>query len=128
MVSAAGIASSDAAATRESINELIDHWRQRDSKAVAVVEKALEAMASVIASIINVCDIDTVMLGGLWAHFEPDLIRRIGRMVRPQALSYPEVQARVMMADVVARPALIGADEVGLRNFVDNPLEFLERE
>lgn len=128
MVSAAGIASSDAAATRESINELIDHWRQRDSKAVAVVEKALEAMASVIASIINVCDIDTVMLGGLWAHFEPDLIRRIGRMVRPQALSYPEVQARVMMTDVVARPALIGAAEVGLRNFVDNPLEFLERE
>lgn len=89
MVSAAGIASSDAAATRSAIDELIDRWHQRDAQTVAVVEKALEAMASVIASTINVCDVDVVMLGGLWARFEPELIRRIERMVRPQVLAYP---------------------------------------
>ena len=50
MVSAAGIASSDAAATRSAIDELIDRWHQRDAQTVAVVEKALEAMVSVIAS------------------------------------------------------------------------------
>ena len=78
MVSAAGIASSDAAATRSAIDELIDRWHQRDAQTVAVVEKALEAMASVIASTINVCDVDVVMLGGLWARFEPELIRTHG--------------------------------------------------
>ena len=46
MVSAAGIASSDTAATRSAIDELIDRWHQRDAQTVAVVEKALEAMAS----------------------------------------------------------------------------------
>ena len=127
MVSAAGIASSDAAATRQSIGELIDRWRQRDSTVVAVVEKALEAMASVIASIVNVCDVDTVMLGGLWAHFDPALIQRVERMVQPQVLSYPEVRVRVLMADAVERPALVGAAESSLRTFVDNPLRFMER-
>ncbi len=125
MVSAAGIASSDAAATRSAIAELVERWRQRDAKTVAVVEKALEAIASVITSTINVCDVDTVVMGGLWAHFEPDLIRRIERMVRPQTLAYPEVQARVLMADVVERPALVGAAEIGLRSFISNPLHFL---
>ena len=125
MVSAAGIASSDAAATSSAIDELIDRWRQRDVQTVAVVEKALEAISSVIASTINVCDVDVVMLGGLWARFEPELIRRIERMVRPQVLAYPEVEASVLVADVVDRPALMGAAEIGLRRFVDNPLRFM---
>ena len=88
---------------------MIDRWHQRDAQTVAVVEKALEAMASVIASTINVCDVDVVMLGGLWARFEPELIRRIERMVRPQVLAYPEVEASVLVADIVDRclcPAL----------------------
>ena len=125
MVSAAGIASSDAAATSSAIDELIDRWRQRDVQTVAVVEKALEAISSVIASTINVCDVDVVMLGGLWARFEPELIRRIERMVRPQVLAYPEVEASVLVADVVDRPALMGAAEIGLRRFIDNPLRFM---
>ena len=125
MVSAAGIASSDAAATRSAIDELIDRWHQRDVQTVAVVEKALEAISSVIASTINVCDVDVVMLGGLWARFEPELIRRIERMVRPQVLAYPEVEASVLVAYVVDRPALMGAAEIGLRRFIDNPLRFM---
>ena len=94
---------------------------------MAVVEKALEAMASVIASTINVCDVDVVMLGGLWARFEPELIRRIERMVRPQVLAYPEVEASVLVADIVDRPALMGAAEIGLRRFIDNPLRFMRQ-
>ena len=125
MVSAAGIASSDAAATHSAIDELIDRWHQRDVQTVAVVEKALEAISSVIASTINVCDVDVVMLGGLWARFEPELIRRIERMVRPQVLAYPEVEASVLVADVIDRPALMGAAEIGLRRFIDNPLRFM---
>ncbi len=62
MVESAGIASGSAAARRESINELIERWRDGDVKA-AVVDKAIEAMVSAIASAINICDVDTVMLG-----------------------------------------------------------------
>lgn len=43
MVESAGIASGSAAARRESINELIERWRDGDVKAAAVVDKAIEA-------------------------------------------------------------------------------------
>lgn len=127
MVDAAGIASGDDAATQEACDDMISRWRQRDSKVVAVVEKALEAMSSAIVSMVNMCDIDMVMLGGLWARFEPELIDRVEHMVRSQVLSYPKVLVQVQAADVVGRPALLGAAESGLRAFVDNPLRFIER-
>ncbi|WP_298047305.1 ROK family protein [uncultured Bifidobacterium sp.] len=125
MVGTAGIASGDAAATKDACDAMMALWRQRDSKTVAVVEKALEAMASAIVSMVNMCDVDMVMLGGLWARFEPELIDRVERMVRSQALAYPKVRVRVRMADVVKRPALLGAAESGLRRFVDDPLQFI---
>ena len=58
----AGIASGSAAARRESVDELIDRWCAGDVRVAAVVNKAIEAMVSSIASAINVCDIETVVL------------------------------------------------------------------
>ena len=108
MVESAGIASGSAAARRESINELIERWRDGDVKAAAVVDKAIEAMVSAIASAINICDVDTVMLGGVWSQFGPEIASHMQGMMRRQVLGYPEVRAKVLMADVTSKPALIG--------------------
>lgn len=125
MVESAGIASGSAAAQRTSINELIDRWRDRDVKAVAVVDKAIEAMVSAIASAINICDVDTVMLGGVWSQFGPEIAVHMQSMMQRQVLGYPEVRVEVLMADVTAKPALIGAAAVGLRRCIDNPMRFV---
>lgn len=125
MVEAAGIASGNAAARGEALDELIDRVHAGEPKAVAVVDKAIEAMVSVMASTINICDIDTVILGGLWSRFESDLAVRMQSMLQRQVLGYPEIRARVMLSDITARPALRGAAAVGLRRFVDHPLEFI---
>ncbi len=126
MVEASGIASGNAAARHEAIDELIKRHHQGDARAVAVVDKAIEAMVSVMASAINLCDIDTVILGGLWSCFEPDLATRMQTMLQRQVLGYPEVRARVLLSDVTVRPALLGAAAVGLRQFVEHPLSFLD--
>ena len=42
-----------------------------------------------------------------------------------QVLGYPEVRAKVLMADVTSRPALVGAAAMGLRHFVDDPMRFV---
>lgn len=84
MVESAGIASGSAAARRESINELIERWRDGDVKAAAVVDKAIEAMVSAIASAINICDVDTVMLGGVWSQFGPEIASHMQGMMRRQ--------------------------------------------
>lgn len=125
MVESAGIASGSAAARRESINELIERWRDGDVKAVAVVDKAIEAMVSAIASAINICDVDTVMLGGVWSQFGPEIASHMQGMMRRQVLGYPEVRAKVLMADVTSKPALIGLAAIGLRRFIDNPMRFV---
>lgn len=125
MVESAGIASGSAAARRESINELIERWRDGDVKAAAVVDKAIEAMVSAIASAINICDVDTVMLGGVWSQFGPEIASHMQGMMRRQVLGYPEVRAKVLMADVTSKPALIGSAAIGLRRFIDNPMWFV---
>lgn len=125
MVESAGIASGSAAARRESINELIERWRDGDVKAAAVVDKAIEAMVSAIASAINICDVDTVMLGGVWSQFGPEIASHMQGMMRRQMLGYPEVRAKVLMADVTSKPALIGSAVIGLRRFIDNPMWFV---
>ena len=124
MVESAGIASGSAAARRESINELIERWRDGDVKA-AVVDKAIEAMVSAIASAINICDVDTVMLGGVWSQFGPEIASHMQGRMRRQVLGYPEARAKVLMADVTSKPALIGSAAIGLRHFIDNPMRFV---
>lgn len=125
MVESAGIASGSAAARRESVDELIDRWCAGDVRAAAVVNKAIEAMVSSIASAINVCDIETVVLGGVWSQFGSEIAVQMQNALQRQVLGYPEVRAKVLMADVTSRPALVGAAAMGLRHFVDNPMRFV---
>lgn len=125
MVESAGIASGSAAARRESVDELIDRWCAGDVRAAAVVNRAIEAMVSSIASAINVCDIETVVLGGVWSQFGSEIAVQMQSALQRQVLGYPEVRARVLMADVTSRPALVGAAAMGLRHFVDDPMQFV---
>lgn len=125
MVESAGIASGSAAVRRESVDELIDRWCAGDVRVAAVVNKAIEAMVSSIASAINVCDIETVVLGGVWSQFGSEIAVQMQSALQRQVLGYPEVRAKVLMADVTSRPALVGAAAMGLRHFVDDPMRFV---
>ena len=125
MVESAGIASGSAAARRESVDELIDRWCAGDVRVAAVVNRAIEAMVSSIASAINVCDIETVVLGGVWSQFGSEIAVQMQSALQRQVLGYPEVRAKVLMADVTSRPALVGAAAMGLRHFVDDPMRFV---
>ena len=35
------------------------------------------------------------------------------------------MRAKVLMADVTSKPALIGSAAIGLRRFIDNPMRFV---
>jgi predicted NBD/HSP70 family sugar kinase len=125
LVEAAGAKADEVVKQGEDVATLLEHWRAGDHLAVEAVDHAVEAMSSGIASVINILDIDTVLLGGLWGLFGSELAQDIEKRVNSQILSYPEVKAHVCMSDVNTRPALVGAAEVGLRRFHDNPLKFL---
>ena len=125
MVESAGIASGSAAARRESGDELVGRWGAGGVRGGAGGDKAIGAMVSSIASAINVCDIETVVLGGVWSQFGSEIAVQMQSALQRQVLGYPEVRAKVLMADVTSRPALVGAAAMGLRHFVDDPMRFV---
>ncbi|NMN00450.1 NagC family transcriptional regulator [Bifidobacterium sp. DSM 109958] len=128
MVEAAGIADRDDAARAGAAIELYERWRKGDDAAVRTIARAVEALASAIASTLNLMDAQTVVLGGFWQQFGDELADRLTRMVASQILAGDELDVRVLMPLVRERPALRGAAEVGLRRFIDNPLGYIAGE
>ena len=83
-------------------------------------------MISVIASAINIVDVDTVILGGFWSHFGGNLTQRLQNRLNQLTLGRDAVDIRVLIPTQADYPALKGAALVGLRRFIDDPLDFFE--
>lgn len=126
LIESAGVARGDRALRIEAVDELIRRWQAGDARAVAAIDRAVQAMTSAMASCINVLDVDTVILGGLWERFGVGLAARMEECLAPQVLGSPEARVRVLMTQSHAHPALDGAAQVGLRRFLDNPLAHIE--
>lgn len=126
LVEAAGVAGPEASMKMEAVDEVLERWKKHDGRTVAAVDRAVRALASALASAINILDIDSVVLGGLWNRFGKTLTRRLSHELEMQVPSYPKVQPRVLLPDVNTRPALLGAAQVGLRRFIDDPLTYIE--
>ncbi|RBP99184.1 ROK family transcriptional regulator [Bifidobacterium xylocopae] len=126
LVEAAGIASGDEAVSPRAAAELYRRWQEGDAKAADAIDRALDALVSVMTSVINYSDVDTVMLGGFWANFGGDLAQRLQGRLAAQVLARGRIEPRVLMPAVDRRPALKGAAEMGLRRFIDDPLAYFE--
>ncbi|KAB7789190.1 ROK family protein [Bifidobacterium cebidarum] len=126
LVESAGIAQDDEATGSEGIAEFLRRWRDGDPVVSKVVDQAADALVSAIASAVNMVDVDTVLLGGLWTHFGDELGNILEGRLRSEILGYPNVKIRVFVPPVAEHPSLYGAAEMGLRRFIENPLAFIE--
>ncbi|OZG68652.1 ROK family protein [Bifidobacterium eulemuris] len=125
LIEAAGLAEGDEATGGEALERFLQRWRGGDPVVADVVDRAVDALVSAIASAINLCDIDTVLLGGLWTYFGDELASVLGGRLRSEVLGSPERQVRVFVPPVAEHPSLYGAAEMGLRRFIDDPLHFM---
>ncbi|MFT8639096.1 ROK family protein [Bifidobacterium sp.] len=125
LITASGLDPDPASSPSEVMDELERRWNLGDAQTLKTMKMAAKALASGLATTINILDIDKVILGGLWGRFGDDLARRIEDQVNAQILGFPERQAHVYLSDCNMRPALLGAAQVGLRRLLDNPLEFI---
>lgn len=128
LVESAGIAQDDKATDSGAIEQFLQRWRSGDPVAAGVMDKAIDALVSAIASAVNMVDVDTVLLGGLWSHFGDELAVVLQGRLRTEILGSPTVKIRVIVPPVAQYPSLYGAAEVGLRRFLDNPLHFLSKQ
>ena len=125
LVEAAGIAEDGDATSSEAIDMFLQRWRSGDSDVAKVVDQAADALVSAIASAVNLVDVDTVLLGGLWTHFGDELATVLEGRLRSEILGYPNVKIRVFVPPVALHPSLYGAAEMGLRRFIENPLGYM---
>lgn len=125
LVEAAGIAEDGDATSSEAIDMFLQRWRAGDSDVAKVVDQAADALVSAIASAVNLVDVDTVLLGGLWTHFGDELATVLEGRLRSENLGYPNVKIRVFVPPVALHPSLYGAAEMGLRRFIENPLGYM---
>ena len=125
LVEAAGIAEDGDATSSEAIDMFLQRWRVGDSDVAKVVDQAADALVSAIASAVNLVDVDTVLLGGLWTHFGDELATVLEGRLRSEILGYPNVKIRVFVSPVALHPSLYGAAEMGLRRFIENPLGYM---
>lgn len=125
LVEAAGIAEDGDATSSEAIDMFLQRWRAGDSDVAKVVDQAADALVSAIASAVNLVDVDTVLLGGLWTHFGDGLATVLEGRLRSEILGYPNVKIRVFVPPVALHPSLYGAAEMGLRRFIENPLGYM---
>lgn len=125
LVEAAGIAEDGDATSSEAIDMFLQRWRAGDSDVAKVVDQAADALVSAIASAVNLVDVDTVLLGGLWTHFGDELATVLEGRLRSEILGYPNVKIRVFVSPVALHPSLYGAAEMGLRRFIENPLGYM---
>ncbi len=125
LVEAAGIAEDGDATSSEAIDMFLQRWRAGDSDVAKVVDQAADALVSAIASAVNLVDVDTVLLGGLWTHFGDELATVLEGRLRSEILGYPSVKIRVFVPPVALHPSLYGAAEMGLRRFIENPLGYM---
>ena len=103
----------------------LQRWRAGDSDVAKVVDQAADALVSAIASAVNLVDVDTVLLGGLWTHFGDELATVLEGRLRSEILGYPNVKIRVFVPPVALHPSLYGAAEMGLLRFIENPLRYM---
>ena len=125
LVEAAGIAEDGDATSSEAIDMFLHRWRAGDSDGAKVGDQAADALVSAIASAVNLVDVDTVLLGGLWTHFGDELATVLEGRLRSEILGYPNVKIRVFVPPVALHPSLYGAAEMGLRRFIENPLGYM---
>lgn len=125
MVEAAGVATGNDAASLEAIDEFTRRVEAGDPVATAVFADAGDAMASMLTSVINFADLDTVIIGGNWSRVPADVLARMAARIQERILARGTLNVRLLRASGISRPALFGAAQTGLRNFIDDPLRYL---
>ncbi len=125
LIEAAGIARGERASSAEALERFLQGWRQDDHAVVESVEQATAALASAIISAVNLIDVDTVLLGGLWTNFGNELADELTKKLRAHILVHSAMQVSVFMPPVSDHPSLYGAAEIGLRRFIDDPMRFI---
>jgi predicted NBD/HSP70 family sugar kinase len=105
---------------------LLTRLRRGDERAIAAVRQAGEALGVGVAALVNLFDVDTVVLGGVFALLFEWLDEPLQAVVRRRVLSAAWAPLTVRPSDLGRDAAVIGAAFAPLRDLLADPLTAVE--
>lgn len=98
-----------------------------DPAAVAAFAAGSRALGTAIANAVNLVDVETVILGGLYAGLYEHLVGGIERVLRDRVLAAPWSSMRVRAAVVREAAAVTGAASAVLSQVIDHPSDWMRQ-
>ena len=121
ILSDAGLAPASGS-TDDALAPLIAARESDDPRAVAAVAGAARSLGVGVAALVNLFDVDTVVLGGVFAQLFPWLDAPLADVVATRVLSAPWAPVSVVPAVLGRDAAAIGAAQSPLRALLADPL------
>jgi predicted NBD/HSP70 family sugar kinase len=101
---------------------LLHALRQESPTAVAAVEEAAAALGVGVAAMVNLFDVETVILGGVFAPLFPWLDEPLHAAIARRVLSAPWAPVSVSASRLGSDAAVIGAATSPVRELLADPL------
>jgi predicted NBD/HSP70 family sugar kinase len=127
---AAGLASEPGTAIGRPegpLGELVARAGAGDRRAVGAVTGAGAVLGRGIAAILNLVDVDTVVLGGIYAPLSPWLRGPVEHALGRRVLAAPWAPPRVLVSSLGGEAAVRGAALSVVRSVIANPAAYLAR-
>lgn len=109
------------------VEHLVQALEAGSAAALESVDAAAAALGTALANAVNLIDVETVILGGIYEPLAGYLIPGIDRTLRDRVLSAPWSGLQVRAAAVRDYAALTGAASAVLADVIDDPSAWLDR-
>lgn len=103
------------------ISELLERARGGDPRTLAALSRGGSALGTALSSLVNVLDIPTIVLGGLYAEVAPWISEAVATELRERAVGYQRAGVRLVVSQLGAEAAVRGAAGLVIRRIIDNP-------
>jgi predicted NBD/HSP70 family sugar kinase len=110
----------------EPVDALVAAAQAGDERAARALRSGGEALGVALANFVNLVDVETVVLGGIYAPLAPWLTEAVVAQLRARVLASAWEDARVGVAAGGAHAAMTGAAVVVLRAVADDPAAWLD--
>ncbi|QZN86070.1 ROK family transcriptional regulator [Cellulomonas sp. C5510] len=110
----------------EPVDALVTAVAAGDERAARALRSAGDALGVALANFVNLVDVETIVLGGIYAPLAPWLTDAVVAQLRSRVLAAAWEDARVGVAAGGSHAAMTGAAVVVLRAVADDPAAWLD--
>jgi predicted NBD/HSP70 family sugar kinase len=118
---ASGVAGTALGVPDGPISELVSRAKSGDAQTLEALSRAGSALGTALSSLVNVLDIPTIVLGGLYAEVAPWISADVAAELSARAVGYQTAGVELVVSQLGAEAAVRGAAGLVIRRIIDNP-------